>query len=195
MLTELDIINDMLAATGTAPLTTSDTRHPSYLKASNTLNRVSGAVQNLGLWFNTTHPELLPNTSGEVVVPNGTLSADPVDRTNDYSFRGARLFDLKRRTFNIGKPVTVKLVSKLAVPDMPNTALEYIRAKAKLEFYLDEDGTDPKLTRYTQFMQLAWTELYREHLRNRDTNYFDGPNMARYYSRGTGPTRLPGPRE
>lgn len=195
MLTQLDIINDMLASTGTAPLTASDNRHPAYLKASNTLNRVSGAVQNLGLWFNTTYPELLPNTSGEVIVPNGTLSADPLDRKKDYSFRGSKLYNIKTRSFNIGEKVRVKLVSKLSFNEMPNTALEYIRAKAKLEFYIDEDGVDPKLTRYTQLMQVAWTELYREHLRNRDTNYFDGPNMANNYRRNSGPARLPGPRE
>lgn len=194
MLTQLDIINDMLAATGTAPLTASDDQHPMYIKANSKLQRVSTAVQNLGLWFNTTYPTLLPNGVGEVVVPNGTLSCDPIDGTN-YTPRRGKMYDLMNRTYVLNKPIKCKLVSELAYEDMPQTALDYLREKARLEFYTDEDGTEPKLSVYTRNMQLGWTLLWREHLKNRDINYFSGNNMNRFYRRNYGPTRLPGPQE
>lgn len=197
MLTELNIINEMLAATGTAPVTASDTRHPSYVKASNKLDVVSGAVQNLGYWFNTTYATLNLSDDNEIFVPKGTLSVDAVKRKINVTKRGQRLYNLDTRNFEFEEAVKVKLVTQLDFEDMPDTVKQYIRQKARFEFYLDEDGTEPKLSNYRASVAEAWTLLYRENLRNKDTNYFDGPNAANDFERGRGRyrRRLPGPQE
>lgn len=195
MLTELNIINEMLAATGTTPVSASDTRHPSYVKASNKLAVVSAAVQNLGYWFNTTYPTLALGENGEITVPSGTLSVDATDRKINVSKRGTRLYNLSTRNFVFTKAVEVKLIQELDFVDMPDTVKQYMRDKARFEFYLDEDGTEPKLSNYRSAVNLSWGMLYREHLRNRDTNYFDGPNAANSMARGRSRSRLPGPQE
>lgn len=195
MLTTLDMINDMLAASGTSPVTADDEQHPSYVKAWNKLRLVSNSVQNLGLWFNTNYVELLPNTAGEVLVPAGTLHVDPVDPNKNFVKRGNKLWNQDNNSFVIGGPVKVKLVRLLDFEEIPEPALQYILAKARYEFYMDEDGTEPKLGRYERNKDIEWATLYREHLRNRDTNYFNGPNAALSLRRGIGRRRLPGPQE
>jgi len=184
MLSELNIINEMLSSTGLSPLTATDTRHPSYVKAVGKLNIVSGDVQNLGYWFNTTYTTLNLNENGEIYVPTGTLSIDTVSNVN-ITKRGQRLYNLDDRSFNFTCPLKVKVVTQLDFEDMPDTVKQYIRHKARYEFYLDSDGTEPKLSHYRNAVNEAWTKLYRENLRNRDTNYFDGPNAANMLARGS----------
>lgn len=173
MLSELDIINDMLRATGTTRLTAQDTVHPSYQKALDTLERISQSIQARGLWFNTTYQELSPTSSGEIIVPQDTLHCDPVDITKNYSLRRRRLFNLSTQSFNFDEAEMFKIVRALDLEEMPFCALDYIRARAKYEFYIDEDGGEPKLTRYMNERDEAWTKLYSEDLKNRDVNYLN----------------------
>jgi hypothetical protein len=189
MLTELDVINSMLAATGTLPVTATDTTHPSYVKARVKLDEVIGAVQKLQLWFNSASRTLTPNVENIIYLPADTLNADPYDRSKNYVKRGARLFDMDNNTYEITEAVVVKLTQNVPWEDISETAIYYIKDKARYEYYLDEDGTDPKLTKYETAMHQSWAELYREHLRNRDTNIFDGSSAIRYMKKGTGLTR------
>lgn len=181
MLSELDIINDMLAAVGVEALSSSDTDHPDYLAANKKLDRVKTSVLKMALWFNTSYPTMQPNTFGEILLPNGTLSADPTDRSKNYVQRGAKLFDADNRTFTFetGTEVKVKIVKDLDISEMPLPAQDYVARRAVYEFYLDEDGDENKLRRYESARNVAWAELYREHLRNRDTNKFDNPQISR----------------
>ena len=179
MLTELDIINDMLRATGTSRLTAHDSNHPSYEKALDTLTRISTSVQAMGLWFNTTYPELTPTTDGEMILPSGTIHCDPIDVTHNYSIRRRKLYNLTTRSFKFDAPERFKIVQALELEDMPYLARDYIRARAKYEFYVDEEGSDPKLTRYMNQKDEAWVKLYSEDLKNRDTNYFNSSASRR----------------
>ena len=190
MLTELEILNSMLAASGTAPVTSPDSTHPTYIKAKAKLNEVMTSVQKLGLWFNTSVRTLSANAAGEVVLPGDCINCDSTDINRNYVKRGSRVFDMNNHSFTIGESVELKLVYRLPLEDIPESARDFIKDKAKYEFYLDEDGTEPKLSRYAQSAQISWIECYREHLRCRDTNYFKGNNAVRYMKRGRGGFRL-----
>lgn len=195
MLTELQVVNSMLSAAGLAPVNSEDSLHPNYLKASGTLNIISNQVQNLGLWFNTTYPTLALSTTGEIILPQNTLHCDPTDSTVNAAKRGNRLYNLDAQSYIHTAAVEVKLVLELDFDELPSSAQQYIRAVGRHEYYLDEDGTNPKLDRLDSARKEAWTQLYREHLRNRDTNYFDGPNVANNYARGRRPWRRVTPQE
>ena len=67
------------------------------------------------------------------------------------------------------------MIFAIPLEDMPLAAHEYIRAKAVYEFYLNEDGADPKLSNYRNERDIGWRSLNREHLRNRQANIFDNP--------------------
>ena len=150
MLSELDIVNDMLSAISVSGLTSSDTDRPDYIAAKNKLDRVVFSVLKLSLWFNTSYPTLVPNVAGDILLPNDTLSADPVDRSLSYVQRGSKLFDTVNRTFTFaeGTCVKTKIVRRLSIDEMPSYVQDYVARRAVYEFYLDEDGDENKLRRY-----------------------------------------------
>lgn len=175
MYTRLDIINEMIVSTGARPLTAEQNRHPLYMKAEQLLDRVRLSVQSIGLWFNTECREIAPQTSGEIIVPQGCIKADPTDRHYNLTLRGRRMYDLGTGTFEIGTTLSLRMLFDVPLEDMPIAALEYVRAKAVYEFYLNEDGGDPKLSNYRNERDTGWQTLYREDLRNRQTNIYDNP--------------------
>ena len=190
MLTELQIINAMLAATGTAPLTVNDQLHPFYIKALNKLDMVMTEVQGRGWWFNKAVRHLRQDVNGEIVLPSNTLHCDPVDRQDKLVMRGSKMFDLEEATFTINRDIRVVFVDLVPVLELPPTAVEYIKARAVYEFYRDEDGSQPKLGEYKMARDEAWVTMKGEHLRNADVNHFDGASSAQM-SRGIRTRRLP----
>lgn len=187
MLSRIDLINEMIVSTGARPLTAEQSRHPLYMKAEQLLSRVQASVQSVGLWFNTECREITPQSDGEIIVPQGCIKADPADRHHNLTLRGRRMYDLAKGTFEIGETVRLRMIFELTLEEMPLAAQEYIRAKAVYEFYLNEDGSDPKLGNYRNERDIGWQGLYREHLRNRQANIFDNPaNTVTKLRRGTG---------
>lgn len=187
MYTRLDIINEMIVSTGARPLTAEQNRHPLYMKAEQLLDRVQASVQSVGLWFNTECRDIEPQSNGEVIVPQGCIKADPTDRHYNLTLRGSRMYDLTKGTYEIGTALSLKMIFELKLEEMPLAAQEYIRSKAVYSFYLNEDGADPKLGNYRNERDVGWQTLYREHLRNRQTNIYDNPsNAVTRLRRGTG---------
>lgn len=172
MPTELDIINDMLAATGTLPVTAANTKHPMYIKANTKLDLVKADVLKMGMWFNTVTRTLQPNTDGIVYVPAGVLSMQIIDSNLKLTKRGNRVYDLNKGNFEIGCPLKVTLIEDVAFDDLPQSAYDYLRCKAVYEFYTNQQGTEPRLSIYRDNQNNAWTLLWRDHIRNSNTNYF-----------------------
>lgn len=190
MLTELDIINAMLASTGTAPLTSNDTQHPSYVKARNKLTLVNQEVQGIGWWFNKGTRTLIPNADGELVLPSTTLHADPVSRADKVTIRGTRMYDLHEASYELHRSIVIYFVDLVPYTDLPPTAGGYIRSRAVYEFYIDEDGNQPKLDKYLRARDEAWIAFKGENLKNADVNFYDGASFA-LLQRGVRSRRLP----
>ena len=174
MLTTLDLINEMVASTGTAPLTVNDTAHPEYKKGLNKLHRVLQAVLGRGWWFNTTYRTFTPNVSDEIVVPTGALSVDPTDVSKPYVVRAGKLFNTDTASHTFTEAVEVKMVDEVTLEDCPPPMQDYIMSRCVYEYYRDADGVGPKLSEYKEQMKLAFFDVRREHLKNLDLNFFSG---------------------
>lgn len=175
MLTRLDIVNAMIASTGSRPLLAENDRHPLYMKAMQKLKSVTSTVLALGLWFNTEVRVIQPQANGEIAVPSGCIKADPADRHLNLTLRNGRMYNLDKATYNIGKPVRLKMYFNLELEDFPLEAMNYVQARCVYEYYLDDDGAEPKLGAYRRERDLSWTTFWREHIRNRQANVFDNP--------------------
>ena len=176
MFTKLEIINEMLSSTGARPLLAESNRHPLYMKAERKLTRITQTVLALGLWFNTEVRELTPQVDGNIQVPVNCIKADPTDRQWNLTLRGNRIYNLTKGSFEINRPVRLKMGFLLEWEEIPPACQDYIRARAVYEFYLDEGGADPKLANYRAERNEAWSMMYREHLRNRKVNVNDNPH-------------------
>lgn len=176
MQTRLDVINDMIVSTGARPLLAAQSRHPMYLKADQVLIRVIASVLSMGLWFNTECRVLKAQTNGEVMVPQDCIKADPLDRNWNITTRQGKLYNLNTGTYEIGSDIRMRMYFNLDYEDIPLAGQEYIRAKGTYDFYLDENGADPKLSHYRAEKDQGWIRLWQEHIRSRKVNVFDNPN-------------------
>lgn len=176
MYTRLEIVNEMIISTGARPLTAEQTRHPSYLKASELLERVQTSVQTVGWWFNTEVREIAQQASGEILVPQGVIRADPVDRHCNLTLRGRRMYNLDTGNYEIGADVCLRMIFDVPLEDLPLLAQDYIRARAVYEYYLNEDGADPKLSHYRAARDETYMLMYRESLRSKQVNIYDNPH-------------------
>lgn len=176
----------MLATTGTAPLSTSDTAHPSYRKASALLTDVLEEFHSMEMWFNTHLRTLQPNTDGRVLVPANTITCDPVDICKNYSIRGQYLFDNENFTFTINEPVECIVITDVPVQELPTAAYQYVRAKARYEYFLDEDGSTTKLQNYLGMYQQKMQDLVTTNLKLQDVNFFNSQAFLSFIVRRRG---------
>jgi hypothetical protein len=183
MTIRLDLINSMLATTGTAKLSSEDTTHPAYVTADFVLSTVIEEFSSKPMWFNTTRRTLSPNTDGRIVVPGNALSCDPDDITKDYAIRGQYLFDNGNYTDIIGTEVAVVIVAELPLEDMPPIALQFIRAHARLYYYTDVDGTSNKIKMYADAFAIKERELITLNMKHTDSNFFRGRGYASFAHR------------
>ena len=181
MLDELKIINSLLSTIGVDGLTASDDQHPDFVKARNQVKLTTNSCLKLGFWFNTTYPVFTPNENGEIMLPNDTLHTDALDTSVHVVKRGRKLYNIAERTFvfDAGTAIRVKHIATLALDELPETVLDYIRQKARYEFYVDNDGDEGRARRYEGAANQAWVELYREHLRNLDITALNSPASRR----------------
>lgn len=177
-MTELDIINSMLAQVGEAPVTSAESLHPSVVSAKNVLKNVNAAEQGKGWYFNTERNRvLLPNTTGEILIPTGTLVLDSEDADDKLIMRGRVLYDNKNFTTIINRPVKVMRIVRVDYEDLPPTAAEYIRAQAAYKFFVEEDGEGNKYAALLNDVQMAYARLNAEHIRIVGSNALVAPRV------------------
>ena len=177
--TTLEVLNHMLNVIGETPVTSAQSNHPSDLSAMVQLNRVNKEFQSRGWWFNTEYGlKLIPNESGEIIIPSGTLYVDPVDSQSKLTRRGGKLYDPVQHTFLINRPVFVTVILKLDVEDLPETAALYLMHKAAYDFYVNDDGDETKSNRLEKQVDKAWANLQSEELRVSNVNAMDRPTTA-----------------
>ncbi len=174
LLTQLSTINAMIGSLGMTALTANDSSHPAYIKALAKLTELDVEFQNRGWWFNRTVVTLPQNEAGEVPYSSDMLHVDPTDRFLLYTMRQLKLYDLVNATYTIDADVECNVVYQLPFSELPPLAQVYLKDRARHDYFLDEDGGPPKLDRYAELAQVAWTQLRQEHFKNKDMNFFEG---------------------
>lgn len=125
--TELEAVNEILAAIGETPVTTLSGALP--IDASMALTRLrsrSRGLQVQGWSFNTDNEyDLAVDGDGKVPIPASCLRVDPTE-TNDYVQRGSFLYDRVEHTYVIDEAVTVDIVWMLEWTDLPEYVRQYL---------------------------------------------------------------------
>lgn len=176
MLSELDVVNEMLSTLGEAPLNALDEEHPLVPAARRIIRIASYRLQAETWWFNQETVTLGndPDT-GEVLVPADAIRVDPSDRSWNLVQRGRRLYDPQNATYNIGKAVPSVLVRNIPFDDLPPTAQHVVSLTAQMEFNKSYDGDETKLSMLGAALNLARATLHAEHIRNVDANLLEAP--------------------
>jgi hypothetical protein len=148
LITELEAVNILLAATGESPVSSlSDSGLADVAEAKATLDEQSRLVQSRGWSFNTEYEyPLVPDTDGFITLPQNTLKADlgrgffQVDAVQ----RGLRLYDRKNHTymFESGRSLTGDMVFLLGFDELPQAVRYYITVKAARVYQARVLGSD-----------------------------------------------------
>lgn len=176
MLSELDVVNEMLSTLGEAPLNELDDEHPLVPAARRIIRIASYRIQADSWWFNQEHVTLVndPGT-GEVLVPADAIRVDPRDRNWNLVQRGRRLYDPENATYDIGEPVPSVLVRNIPFDDLPPTVQHVVSLTAQVEFNKSYDGDETKLSMLGAALNLVRIAMHAEHIRNVDANLLHAP--------------------
>lgn len=181
MLTELDVVNDMLASMGEQPLNAIDEDHPLVASAVRILRIANAREQAKSWWFNREIVVIKPDPeTGFSYVPGDTLSIDPVSAWTHLVQRGRRLYDPRGRAYLIGRDVTVHLIREVPFDDLPAMAQAYVSLAAQEDFQKAYDADRLKYEQIIRQKQEAFLVLRAEDIRNAGVNLLYTPsNVAR----------------
>lgn len=173
-LTRLDVVNDMLACLGEFPANSLEEGHPMVPTAVRTLTIASSREQTKGWWFNRELTDLVPDTAGDIYLPNDVLKVDPEQTNLHYVQRGRRLYKPYEPNastkYTFDKTVRVWLIRDLPFDDLPATAQFLISYSAQLDFMKAYEADPQKF----QQVGVQYTDAIRtinsEHVRAQDVN-------------------------
>ncbi|ATI16342.1 tail protein [Caulobacter phage Lullwater] len=176
-LSELDVINDMLATLGESPLNDLSEDHPLVAAGRRTLRVVSTREQAKKWWFNTELLTLTPDPDKNIYVPGDTISVDTKD-SRDYAQRGRRLYNLTTGSYQFNSKVSIRLVREIPFEDLPVSAADYIATAAILSFCSSYDADQAKVRQLKEDRSIAWATLNAEHIRYKKTNLLNRQSTA-----------------
>lgn len=181
--TELDAVNLALEAIGESPVSSLD--NADLLEsgqAHRLLTSESRAHQAKGWTYNTDiGATLLPQSDGTILLPANILGFLP-KAGRKLTYRGGKVYDPLKQTFNIGQSVTADLILFLAFEDIPEAARMFvaIRAARKMQ---DKHLGDSQLHQFNASDELdAWAEFLHREGEDADYNIVDNsPTMQRMF--------------
>ena len=85
--------------------------------------------------------------------------------------------------FDITAELKCIIVTEMVLEDMPPIALQFIRAQARQTYYIDQEGSGPKMQSYTQKVNQKEAELVTLNMKHTDANYFSSLSYAQFSTR------------
>lgn len=151
--TELDAINILLAAIGTSPVNNIDTVNTDAVMAKNYIHNALKEIQTEKWYFNTEdNYQLIPDINNEIHLADNIINIDSIGRFGENTNlipRGKKLYDRLNHTYKIPQPITANIILCLEFDELPETAIQYIIAKAARK-YQEELLGDPSLRTWTK---------------------------------------------
>lgn len=176
--TELEAVNDMLAAVGESPINSITGDFPAGIQmAIDRLRSTSRKVQTRGWHFNTEHDVLMTRDAIEnkVALGQNVLDCDlTTEMANvDVCQRGAFLYNKHNQTFVFSFNPRLTIKYYLPWDDLPEHAREYIKIKAA-RIYQDQSVGSGEFHTFTQQDEMeAYTLMNSSDSENEDANIFD----------------------
>ena len=179
---ELEAVNILLSSIGSSPVTNIDVcQNADAQIAKNHLDKARKEIQTEQWYFNTEEEyPLIPNTDGEIRLPKNAINIDQIGQfgtNSNLTVRGAKLYDRLRHTYNITQTIYVTITLCLEYDELPETAVQYIIAKAARK-YQEEMLGDPSLRTWTKEDEVtARGRLLDEQLRVKKPHFGQLPRL------------------
>ncbi len=135
--TKLEAINEVLLACGQKPVAELG-QHLTARQAETLLDKADRSLQSEGWYFNTEREVTLQidASSSEVPLSPNVISVDSLYACPQYIKRGARLYNIEKRTFAFtSSPTNLEVVYRLEWEEMPQEARAYLVAKVSRQLH------------------------------------------------------------
>lgn len=186
---KLEAMNYMLVqAKGIRPVSSVTNGNPFAVNAKFLLEKFDREQQATGWYFNSEYAVLFTNdNSGEVVIPDAVLEARFNQNSRyklsrkaamQYTIRGRKVWDGVNRTYNIGHPVYMDIISYLPLEDCPAVYVSWMTRVATVALYRSGPVEQNKLVNLERDVEKAWAKLYESVLRNTASNALNTPMGA-----------------
>ena len=176
--TELEAVNVCLANIGESPVSaiTGDITVDAAL-ARDRVRQVTREVQAHGFYWNTEIGyQLIPNTSGNLVLPANILSIDSVgdDKDKDLVARGRLLYDRVKHTYSFEDKVRVDMVVALGFEELPEICRRYIAIRSARIYQERVMGSGAVSSFNVADEDMARAALLAENMEVEDNNMLTG---------------------
>jgi hypothetical protein len=180
----LTVVNTMLGTLGESPLNALSDPHAFRGAAVAELNKADNKVQARGFWFNRELLTIEPNVAdGRLYLPGDAISVMVPNRL-DLVQRGRMLYDTVNGTNIFTAGVQAVIIRRVAFDELPETAAEYIAAKAVVSFQSQYDADNNKTALLRQAEAEARMEFNAENTRQARVNVIEiNPRLMRLKSR------------
>ena len=195
-LTQLDVVNDMLATLGEAPVNEISDGHPLVPTGVRMLSTANAREQTKSWWFNKELTDLAPDNTGTIYLPTDTLRVDPQEPSLHYVQRGRRLYKpyapASEDKYKFSHTVRCWLVRLVPFEDLPPPAQMAFSFAAQLDFMKAYDADVNKFKEVQSQYQIALVTLNAENIRNQNTNLLKGHRLLTQLDTGAySPGRWP----
>jgi len=175
--TELEAINEMLAAIGESPISTLTPPLTAEVQvAVNELHNTSRKVQLRGWWFNEEEDyELALDVDSKAVVPGNAINVDVTTEqyNQDLIERDGFMYDKINHTFVLAAAPMCTIVFFLSWDELPEAAREYIKIKAARIFQQRTVGSGDHYTFTKSDEAEAYATMLELETQNGDYTIFD----------------------
>ncbi len=180
-MTELEVVNDILRATGDSPVNSINSTHPSVTAIRTQLNRTVAKLQRRGFWFNTEYDHEFQPANSRITLPNDVSSIVPVDP--NVVMRGTELYDRARNSYFFEAPVKVlSLVRTLEFVQLPEVMKEAVKYAAAVEFIRDTIGDQALISEFKELAGTSMLYVLNEDLESEQLNAFNRPTALKLRS-------------
>lgn len=182
-ISQLDVVNEMLAALGESPVNSVDEDHPLIAAGLRMIRVANLREQAKSWWFNKEFVTLTPDIiSGNIFTPEDAIRVDPTNASLNYVQRGRRLYQAYAPSssdpYKFSDPVAVWLVRLLPFEDLPASAALLVSYAAQVDFSKAYDADTAKVQQIMLEYRSAYSILNAEHIRNVNANLLNSPGIA-----------------
>lgn len=158
--TELDAINYILSAIGSAPVTTlEEDMDMDVVNARRILATVSRNIQRKGWDFNKVTRTLSPRMDNHRIPWDRTIIALHATDGSTLVKRGDWLYDMTRGSYEFDKPITVEIIEGIDYDDLPDAFKTYVTVKAAVDFHARYFGDNSIAEDLQMELTLAYQDI------------------------------------
>lgn len=176
----LRAVNEILPKLGERPVTSLEAKSPTLGVILPQIECEIALCLAPGWWFNTAYNvDLFPDSEGNLMVPEDTVSFFANKSQRDVVVRGERFYDLVTRSYVFTEKVTGTLIQTMEFGDLPENAARFVLYSAMVTIYATDIGMEQVVQLWSQYAQQAKAQMEQEHLRHRGYSVKQSPRYMK----------------